>query len=109
MDYTFYLKTLWCKVFLKPDSTFFNKFPRVKIFKENNRSLISGYFTDVKVVGEFKESYYGSQVKFFFVDKPDIEDFEKSTDKKKYICEIDYSDIISIEMMFDEFEYKKQV
>ena len=75
MDFTYYLQTLWCKVFLKPDSVIFKKFPEDRVFKENDKLFISGYFVDITIVSEMKESYYGGREKFCFVNRVDMNDY----------------------------------
>jgi hypothetical protein len=108
MDFVYYLRSLPCKVFLKPDSKALKKIrknPKNLIFEEKNKSCISGCFTKIKTTDETKISYYGDLNNFYFVNKMELPDYENTNDKQKYIYEISVDEIISIEMIFDKDAY----
>lgn len=109
MNYTYYLGKFWCKVFLKPESDAFKKFPEFYVFKdERNKVFVSGNFVKIDITAGSKTSYHGSLNKFYFVNKMELPNYNNSTDdKQKYVHEISVDEIISIEMIFDEIEYSK--
>ena len=107
MDYVYHLNKFWCKVFLKPNSEIFTKTKRSKLFIENNRDFISGFFIDIDRITKVETTYFGTKETFCFVHDLDFKNYKNSENKQEYIYEINSYDIVSIEMVFDEVEYKK--
>jgi len=107
MDYKHYLTKLWCKVFLNPNNTIYEKIPEINRFRDRNRIFISGYFVKPNSMLNDKTGHHGRFEEFFFVNRTDLQDFNNSNNKQKYIYPIESKDIISIEMIFDEIEYSK--
>lgn len=106
MDYVYYLKSLWCKVFLKADSKALKEIPQF-IIKERGKPIISGFFVEFDIIDKTHETYYGKLQTFYFVDITEISNYNKANanDKQKYMHKIDVTEIISIEMIFDKIGY----
>jgi hypothetical protein len=101
-----YLTTLWSKVFLKPDSNILKENADF-VFQEKNKSYVFGIFVEYNTIDGTIETKYGSRNEFYFVNKMEISDYNNANtnDKQKYRHKIDFTEIISIEIIFDNDFY----
>jgi hypothetical protein len=104
MNYEYYLTKYWCKIFLKPNSASLKRFQTINVFKDN---MVSGYFIDFNILSVNQIRYKGGKGTLYFVNRTEIKEFNENKDKQKYLIEISESDIISIEIIFDESKYPK--
>jgi len=103
MDYEYYMTKYRCQVFLKHNSASLKRFPNTDVFKDN---MVSGYFIDFDVLSVNQITYKGRKGTFYFVNRTQIAKFnEETVDKQKYLKEINETDIISVEVIFDDSKY----
>jgi hypothetical protein len=108
MNYEYYLTAVNCLVFVKPTCRILKQVPEYYILKNGDRTFLSGRFIEIKKISDLQESVEGGLQEFYFVDRYDMSDFQKLPDKRKYIYKITLSEIVSIELIFDEIAFGKE-